>query len=174
LDHMAAKFRVMGTNDDASHCECCGRQGLRRVVWMQPLDEDGNEVGVPIPFGRVCAAKAAGWGYGSASAIETRIAKEMVATRKHYESLASLKIKRLIDDGELYIARIAYGFDMRSATYNFGPVYVLREDASAFGADLAAHREILKQCRARMEAKHPVCRCMHENLPIDDLKRFVA
>lgn len=171
---MAAKFRVMGTNDDASHCECCGRQGLRRVVWMQPLDEDGNEVGVPIPFGRVCAAKAAGWGYGSASAIEVKIRKELIATRKHYESLASLKIKRLVDDGELYVARIAYGFDMRSATYSFGCVYVLREDASAFGADLAAHREILKQCHARRDAKYPVCKYMHENLPIDDLKRFVA
>lgn len=48
------KFKVLGVNDDQSFCECCGKQGLARVVWIENL-----ETGKIQHFGTVCAANPA-------------------------------------------------------------------------------------------------------------------
>lgn len=51
----AFKYRYLGTNDEESVCGCCGRQDLKRVAWLVALDEEGNEIRQPVPYGTTCA-----------------------------------------------------------------------------------------------------------------------
>ena len=53
---MCARFKVMGTNSDHDTCNHCGRTGLKRVVWLQAVDSDGNDIGDVEPIGTSCAA----------------------------------------------------------------------------------------------------------------------
>lgn len=47
---MQNRFQVIGVNDAASFCECCGKSGLQKVVWI--LD---TETGEEKHFGTTCA-----------------------------------------------------------------------------------------------------------------------
>lgn len=58
---MGKAYRVLGTTNDVTECELCGRVELRGTVVMMPLDADGNDEGDPGYFGSACAARAAGW-----------------------------------------------------------------------------------------------------------------
>jgi len=48
------KKRILGINDDRDFCQCCGKTGLRRVVWIENL-----ETGTIRHFGTTCAGKNA-------------------------------------------------------------------------------------------------------------------
>lgn len=50
----AARFAVVGINQDADFCECCGKSGINSVVWIRD-----NQTGLVKHFGQVCAAKPA-------------------------------------------------------------------------------------------------------------------
>lgn len=54
-------FKVLGTTDDVTTCEHCGRVDLKGTIRLAPLDEDGNVAGDAVYFGAVCGARAAGW-----------------------------------------------------------------------------------------------------------------
>jgi hypothetical protein len=54
-------YRVLGTSDDVTTCELCGRAELKSTVALQPLDPDGGADGEAVYFGSDCAARAAGW-----------------------------------------------------------------------------------------------------------------
>jgi hypothetical protein len=45
-----ARFQVLSVNDDRDFCECCGKTGLKRVVFIQD-----NETGEVKHFGTSCA-----------------------------------------------------------------------------------------------------------------------
>lgn len=53
-------FKVLGTTDEVTECEHCGRVDLKGTIRLGALDEDGNVEGVTY-FGAVCGARAAGW-----------------------------------------------------------------------------------------------------------------
>jgi len=54
------RFKVLGVNDDRDFCECCGKQGLARVVWVEDI-----ETGEIRHFGTTCAEKPQkGFGLG--------------------------------------------------------------------------------------------------------------
>lgn len=44
------RYQLLAVNDTRDFCECCGRKGLKRVVWI--LD---NETGAEKHFGTTCA-----------------------------------------------------------------------------------------------------------------------
>ena len=50
----AARFIVKGVNDDKDFCECCGKQGIARVVWIED-----THTGALNHFGTTCATKPA-------------------------------------------------------------------------------------------------------------------
>jgi hypothetical protein len=58
---MAKAYRVIGTTDESTECDLCGRVELKCTVMLVPLDADGNADGEVTYFGRSCASKAAGW-----------------------------------------------------------------------------------------------------------------
>ena len=47
-------MRVLGVNDDRDSCDCCGRQGLKKVVWLE------TAAGEVVAYGTGCAARALG------------------------------------------------------------------------------------------------------------------
>ena len=49
-----ARFRVLGVNDDRDFCECCGKTGLKRVVFIED-----RELGGIKHFGTTCAMNPA-------------------------------------------------------------------------------------------------------------------
>jgi hypothetical protein len=53
-------FKVLGTTDEVTECEHCGRVDLKGTIRLGILDEDGNVEDVTY-FGAVCGARAAGW-----------------------------------------------------------------------------------------------------------------
>lgn len=53
-------YRVLGTTDDVTECELCGRIDLKGTVMLGVLDADGNVEGV-VYYGSSCGARAAGW-----------------------------------------------------------------------------------------------------------------
>jgi CMP-N-acetylneuraminic acid synthetase len=62
-----SRFLVKGVNDEKDSCECCGRQGLKRVVWIE--DTETNEI---KHFGTTCALKPAK-GFASDAEIKRAI-----------------------------------------------------------------------------------------------------
>jgi hypothetical protein len=50
-------YRLLGTNDDTDTCEVCGKPELRRVMALQPLDDDGTPDGDVIYAGTTCGAR---------------------------------------------------------------------------------------------------------------------
>jgi len=63
------RFAVLGVTDDRDFCQCCGRQGVKRVVWIK----DG-ESGAVRHFGTTCATSPAR-GFGVATAVKAAIAR---------------------------------------------------------------------------------------------------
>lgn len=57
----AKQFKVMGTTNDVTSCELCGRSDLHHTIVLVPLDADGNDAGAPVYYGSECGARAAGW-----------------------------------------------------------------------------------------------------------------
>lgn len=38
-----SSYRIKGVNGDEDTCSLCGKRGLKRVVWLAEVDEDGCE-----------------------------------------------------------------------------------------------------------------------------------
>ena len=53
-------YRALGTTNDVTECEHCGRVDLKGTVILGVLDADGT-VETTVYYGAVCGAKAAGW-----------------------------------------------------------------------------------------------------------------
>ena len=49
-----SRFRIRGINDDRSECCCCGKQNLKRVVWIED-----TETGQINHYGTTCALNPA-------------------------------------------------------------------------------------------------------------------
>lgn len=49
-------YKLLGVNQDHDTCSHCGRKGLKKVVWLDTVDVDGNPDGAPSPYGCNCAA----------------------------------------------------------------------------------------------------------------------
>lgn len=85
---MAKKFRCVGITDEHSHCECCGRTDLKRVLMLVPLDPDGQPEGEAAPYGTSCGAKLLGYTYATS--------KDKTTFRKAMEREAILsEVERL-------------------------------------------------------------------------------
>lgn len=60
-------FKVLAVSDDRDFCECCGKTGLKRVVWIE-----NTETGDIKHFGTTCAASPVK-GFGLDKEIKSRI-----------------------------------------------------------------------------------------------------
>ena len=55
---MTKRYQIKGINSDSDTCENCGKTNLKKVVWLDILDGEGNETGDVVAFGCDCAATA--------------------------------------------------------------------------------------------------------------------
>jgi hypothetical protein len=84
---MSNRFQVVGVNDERDFCECCGRTGLKLVVWI--LDNNEGEV---KHFGTTCAT-APSKGFNLRAEIQSAINTfEQLAKTRDY--LASRQYRR--------------------------------------------------------------------------------
>lgn len=73
------EYRVLGTTDEVTTCEICGREELKGTIVLGVLDADGN-VEAEMYAGSSCGAKAAGR-KGRNAAVKLRDEAD-AATRK--------------------------------------------------------------------------------------------
>jgi len=73
---MTRRYKLVGTDDSQSTCSCCGREDLKRVVWLVPLDSDGNQDGTPEHFGTTCAGRMLGYANPTAASTKNRVDRE--------------------------------------------------------------------------------------------------
>ena len=72
---MNERKKILGISDDQESCCCCGRTGLKRVVYIEDM-----ETGDVAWFGVVCATKKMGALFGTPAKIEAA-AKTAAAER---------------------------------------------------------------------------------------------
>ena len=99
---MSKKYLCYGVNDDVDFCEACGKRGLKRVVWLAPLDEEGNELADPAPYGVDCAARMLGWSYSK---------------QKSTAKLEQMNRDRKSAEVEAYIKQLMYGWRICDRKY---------------------------------------------------------
>jgi hypothetical protein len=61
----AKKYKIVGINDEQESCDCCGKTGLKKVVWLEEI-----ETGSVRAFGTTCAAKAQGFTVKQQTSLE--------------------------------------------------------------------------------------------------------
>lgn len=49
-------FRIKGVNQDSDTCECCGKTGLKKIVWLDRYE--AGELAETVGYGRDCAGRA--------------------------------------------------------------------------------------------------------------------
>ncbi|MFD6361230.1 hypothetical protein ACFWFX_15430 [Streptomyces roseolus] len=123
-------YKILGTTDDVTTCELCGRDELKGTVALCPLDVEGNEDGLPVYFGTSCAAKAAGW---TVREVKAGVKKAESAKR---EAEREARIKAREDENRAYKVWVAdtYGDGIKDAVQQYG--------AAGLWAKFKASREV--------------------------------
>lgn len=100
---MAQQFTLKGINNDVETCEKCGKTGLKRVMWLEVLDEEGNGTGSVIPMGTCCGAKALGF-KGQYKSVE-QVAEAFKAQEKKTQVIEEAKKMAIQFNDEIAIIR---------------------------------------------------------------------
>lgn len=104
-----AAYKVLGVNDERDTCECCGKTGLKRVVWIE--NTETNDIKC---FGTTCAQSPAK-GFGCDAAIQ-RAVREHIADGQFALKLAYRNYQQL--GGKMITDRKTY-----SQSYADRPLY---------------------------------------------------
>ncbi len=87
---MTKKYTLKGINSDSETCQICGKTGLKKVMWLDRLDPEGNETGIVIATGTTCGAKALGFNADFAAKMTSpEQVKEVI---EYQEKLAEMTI----------------------------------------------------------------------------------
>lgn len=70
------EYRITAINDEHDACSCCGKTGLKRVVWLN----DGSAY--DMPFGTTCAAKKLRVATTGKAQIERKLDELLYAERQ--------------------------------------------------------------------------------------------
>jgi hypothetical protein len=123
---MAGRFVVKGINDEQSFCSCCGKQGLKRVVWIED-----TETGDINHFGTSCAENPAK-AFGVTSEIRKAVREYDKAAKVAAEKARAAEFQRLCQ-----VAESTYGGKREQYTIWNGTVLERYVDL----ADFLKHRE---------------------------------
>lgn len=132
-------MQVLGTTDERSSCDCCGRSDLKRTVVLST--EDGSTV----YFGTSCAAKALRW----SSEEVKRVAKDADRiAREERQRARMVAAKKEFKQWEAYLVRHTnYGLGIKDWQ---GRPDILRMIAELGGYD-AAHDGYTKEMNLLQE-----------------------
>jgi len=79
---MSKKYALKGINDDHSVCEVCGKDHLKRVMWLVELDQDGGVLSDAFPVGTSCGAKMLGWSHSKVQTKAKNFDSEVFSKRQ--------------------------------------------------------------------------------------------
>ncbi len=116
-------FRVLGTTDEVSTCDCCGRTGLKSTVAL-----DVVETGDVVHFGVTCAAKAM---HQPVKYVKEQI--DAVAAAKRAAVLAKLEA-----ESKAYSAWLVTVYGVSSACDLFGKGVAPADAIKRYRAEMAA------------------------------------
>lgn len=97
----AARFRYIGTTDDTTTCEKCGKTHLRTTLVIQPLDRDGNDDGDVLYYGSTCAARALAIRGGGTSARKSADGARIQTLMAAHDAVRMLNLYGYPLDGEI-------------------------------------------------------------------------
>lgn len=136
-------YRILGTTDDVTTCDLCGRDELKGTVVLVPLDVDGNEDGEVSYFGTSCAAKAAGWTVREVNA-GVKAAKAEAQTAERNRVIAERE-----EEKKAYTAWVTEtygaGTELKDAVQQYG--------AAGLWAQFRAARDAANEAPAKEAAK---------------------
>ncbi|MGL5719388.1 MAG: hypothetical protein ACRCYP_01135 [Alphaproteobacteria bacterium] len=90
------KFALKGINDDTDSCSCCGRSGLKRVMWVVELNSNSEECSEAFHLGTSCGAKFLGF---KQSKVNTKIKNfDSEVQQKRYKLLISHPAHKKAED----------------------------------------------------------------------------
>lgn len=81
-------FKVLGTTDDVTQCELCGKAELKGTVVLEFIDADGNGTGEVVYYGASCGARAAGWKTTDVRRMAAQADREAAAKKRAEEEAA--------------------------------------------------------------------------------------
>lgn len=93
-----SRYEVLGVNDDKDFCQCCGKVGLKRVVFIR--DNETDEV---RHFGTTCAMSPVK-GFGADKEIRSAIE----SFRRTQGALAAIAHREYRKVGGTYVSLDAY------------------------------------------------------------------
>jgi hypothetical protein len=107
-------FKIRGVNSDLDTCQCCGKINLKKVIWLDRLEE--GEVIETVAYGVNCAARAVRM--GSTAVWSTAVRRDEVREREELSqihkvggerSVRALVIESISQNGRTTILGYANG-----------------------------------------------------------------
>lgn len=123
-------YKLVGINSDTETCENCGKTGLKKVMWLDLLDEDGNTTGSVIAMGTTCGAKSLGFSRELSSVEQVSKAVEMRDKKDKAISQAKKQAKEFNDEiavirnDNVYYTVRGKAFDANPNRYNKPDLWV--------------------------------------------------
>jgi hypothetical protein len=117
-------FRFIGTTDDTTTCEHCGREQLKSTIILATLDADGNRDG-EVYYGSTCAARA----------IKAQYGVKMTAAQVRDAAASAERVRRAEDQ------------DARAMLDFYGLPLIGEPTAEAFQAATVLYAEAHKMAR---------------------------
>lgn len=144
------RFVVRGVNDDESHCMCCGKEGLKRVVWIEDM-----QTGKLSHYGTTCAV-AKEKGFMADEEIKREVRKfdkeqQELARKAYYAECDVIGDKCRATKDELYAQRgglykqVTSALNGRVFTIPADSVLMDRCHEEAFSGYKAACKEAAKR-----------------------------
>lgn len=99
-------YTVVGTTDETTQCDCCGRTNLKMTVVLRDPD---NEF---VFYGRNCAARATGW---RAAHLDRQVYTAQAATDRARATLAHYQQFLGTAGVDLFIARNPHIYTHRTS-----------------------------------------------------------
>lgn len=130
------RFKVKGVNDEKDTCECCGKEGLKRVVWIE--DTETLEV---RHFGTTCAANPAK-AYGLKREIASAVREWEAAASKAKRDARNVAILKACSD----VAE-SYPGEWVERVFSAGP---RKGESFRVPADVDAYEVYKKECLKRV------------------------
>ena len=113
-------YSLKGVNSDSDTCELCGKTGLKRVMWLEMLDDDGNGTGIVMSMGVCCGAKSLGL-TGKHSSFE-QVVDSIDLIEKKNKAIENAKEMAAQFNDEIAIIRVNNGYStVRGKAFDANP-----------------------------------------------------
>lgn len=177
------QYRVLGTNDEQTHCDVCPQVNLKKTVVLEILDVEGNGNGEIIRVGTTCAGMLTGKPSAKikklAETMDYAAAQALAGRRENARLILDAYVCVLDNKRELYARFWARNPALRRE--NAAGVTSVRADEQV-AQDVAGARAVLPDYQPEMAPHRPeayrdgdvwswACKCGRRGT-VPDVKRW--